>query len=414
MSQYWINIGQKVHGPFTAKQLKYLAKKGELKPRHLVSTDQQRWRRADAIRGLDWGAESAPDPNVSALLDDELGAGGIPPDPSSVAGEKGLGQPDTTVTEPIDRDSYAAKLIRKAEAKSQADAATADPRPDRLMLEQWQPLLDGLHSVFVGLLAWLASLGTVVASILMLVLLAVGFAVLREFATSIQPPSFMGGESGSSIAAHGALMGLLAVFVTILQFVFSEHEELFWPAVGMLATATILAGVIAAGYFLPVLGIVTVAFAMSQCVILWAWTRMLFVPSAVFRALVFMSVLLLVLSLTALVLALVDVGTTTGLTAKDLAGNNRDTGWVTRFGISVACSTAAYVFFGMALAYAVLRLYHDAPVAFRINMMGTPFAIALCQTITILGVFPPAAPIAYLISGIILTLLVNRIRFAIY
>ena len=45
------------------------------------------------------------------------------------------------------------------------------------MLEQWQPLLDGLHSVFVGLLAWLASLGTVVAGILMLVILAMHLGI---------------------------------------------------------------------------------------------------------------------------------------------------------------------------------------------------------------------------------------------
>jgi uncharacterized RDD family membrane protein YckC len=57
--QYWINTGDKKHGPFSASQLKKLALKGELKRNHKISTDQKRWVVAESVKGLVFKADEA-------------------------------------------------------------------------------------------------------------------------------------------------------------------------------------------------------------------------------------------------------------------------------------------------------------------------------------------------------------------
>jgi hypothetical protein len=72
MPQYWIKTAYKTHGPFNAPQLKKLAEKGELKPYHLVSTDQQRWGRAEKVKGLEF-------PQETPASSSQATSGGPPP-----------------------------------------------------------------------------------------------------------------------------------------------------------------------------------------------------------------------------------------------------------------------------------------------------------------------------------------------
>jgi hypothetical protein len=69
MTQYWINTGKRMHGPFTASQLKRLAEKGKLKPTHKISVDQKRWVPAESVDGLNFHIEQPQVPDIGDLLD---------------------------------------------------------------------------------------------------------------------------------------------------------------------------------------------------------------------------------------------------------------------------------------------------------------------------------------------------------
>jgi GYF domain 2 len=72
MPQYWINTGNKTHGPFDASQLKKLALKGELKRDHKVSADQKRWTTAESVKGLEFQPELAQVSPLNNLFDEEF------------------------------------------------------------------------------------------------------------------------------------------------------------------------------------------------------------------------------------------------------------------------------------------------------------------------------------------------------
>jgi hypothetical protein len=63
--QYWINTGDKTHGPFDATRLKKLALKGELKREHKISTDRKQWTVAESVKGLMFKADEAWDAPVT-------------------------------------------------------------------------------------------------------------------------------------------------------------------------------------------------------------------------------------------------------------------------------------------------------------------------------------------------------------
>jgi hypothetical protein len=54
-TQYWINDGQRVAGPFTSQKLRQLAAAGKLKPSDLVRRERNPWVRAARFRGLEFG-----------------------------------------------------------------------------------------------------------------------------------------------------------------------------------------------------------------------------------------------------------------------------------------------------------------------------------------------------------------------
>lgn len=71
---FWIKTAKGQLGPFTASQLRKLSDKGELRPTHKISSDQQRWYAASTVGGLTFPeteiveAEIVSDP-LDGLLD---------------------------------------------------------------------------------------------------------------------------------------------------------------------------------------------------------------------------------------------------------------------------------------------------------------------------------------------------------
>lgn len=64
-SQYWVNIGQRIAGPFSGTQLRQLAACGRLKPTHLISKDRCNWVVASNVKGLSFGGANAHTETVS-------------------------------------------------------------------------------------------------------------------------------------------------------------------------------------------------------------------------------------------------------------------------------------------------------------------------------------------------------------
>jgi hypothetical protein len=65
LSQYWVKIGEKISGPFSAGELRQMAEQGALKPSYLISRDRQRWAPAAKVKGLSFGGASADAATIS-------------------------------------------------------------------------------------------------------------------------------------------------------------------------------------------------------------------------------------------------------------------------------------------------------------------------------------------------------------
>ncbi|MHC4880266.1 MAG: GYF domain-containing protein [Planctomycetota bacterium] len=60
MAEYWIRASDKIHGPFSSRELKGLIAKGKLRQSHEVSPDQTRWKPAGEVKGLTFPDSSPP------------------------------------------------------------------------------------------------------------------------------------------------------------------------------------------------------------------------------------------------------------------------------------------------------------------------------------------------------------------
>ena len=84
--QYWVRHRDTVKGPFSGEQLKRLASTKKLKPHYYISSDREKWVRADRIRNLalaDTAISGPPTPptNASKALSPE-----VKPETSNLAG----------------------------------------------------------------------------------------------------------------------------------------------------------------------------------------------------------------------------------------------------------------------------------------------------------------------------------------
>jgi hypothetical protein len=53
--RYWVNLGNRIEGPFSSEQLCKFVRQGQLSPNHAVSGDRFRWIPASQIKGLPFG-----------------------------------------------------------------------------------------------------------------------------------------------------------------------------------------------------------------------------------------------------------------------------------------------------------------------------------------------------------------------
>ena len=97
-TQYWVDLGGKIAGPFTAGELLQMAERGALKPSHRLSKDREHWTRAAKVKGLAFGGARADVITMSVRsamwLDEPLGSpdGPIADDRPSVADGKILAE----------------------------------------------------------------------------------------------------------------------------------------------------------------------------------------------------------------------------------------------------------------------------------------------------------------------------------
>ncbi len=64
-TQYWVDLGGKISGPFTGGELREMAEQGGLKPQHLISKNRKHWTRAAKVKGLSFGRASAEEATMS-------------------------------------------------------------------------------------------------------------------------------------------------------------------------------------------------------------------------------------------------------------------------------------------------------------------------------------------------------------
>ena len=70
---YFVRVESRIQGPFTAKQLRTLVAKGQLKTVHEVSADKKRWVKAESVVGL-FGKHVEPSEKLDlfSVADDEI------------------------------------------------------------------------------------------------------------------------------------------------------------------------------------------------------------------------------------------------------------------------------------------------------------------------------------------------------
>jgi GYF domain 2 len=54
-TQYWVKVGKRIAGPFSAVELRKMAEQGALNPSHWISKDRWHWARAAEAKGLSFG-----------------------------------------------------------------------------------------------------------------------------------------------------------------------------------------------------------------------------------------------------------------------------------------------------------------------------------------------------------------------
>lgn len=91
--EFWVKTHGQVQGPFTASQLRQLARAGRLKPDHGISEDRQRWTPARDVKGLAWtdSASVGESPRSSRARDESAQSA---PDESNEPAELGLAELD--------------------------------------------------------------------------------------------------------------------------------------------------------------------------------------------------------------------------------------------------------------------------------------------------------------------------------